>query len=376
MPQPPARSFPRAVLTAIAVPLAIGLFATAAQSAVRLAPARPSPAHFGTPAFTVYTAGQTPGFSSDAQPYGIVNGPDGNVWFTEQTGGVTPPSLGKITPSGGFTEYATGAYGLSEPYAIVAGADGNLWFTDVAAHAIGRMTTSGTVTDFTAGLSADDVPAGLTRASDGSMWFVSNSVGPYVGRVDTTGTITEVAHLHTQTMNADPSIAQDSTGNLWFTMSDHSSHEFAVEVTQSGHVTKHKLPLQFVFNPCCVTQSTQAFAAASDGSVYFANLTYAHARNGEHVVGFVANGTVTTLRNPVPFISSFVAGPGGKLWFAAQDPFFANPKVGYLSREDGGYHSYMMPRATNPISIAYGADGNLWMSGYNGSAGLILEATP
>jgi len=338
--------------------------------------AQASSANIPTPTFTEYAAGKTPGFPADVQPFGIVGGPDGNVWFTEETGGSTQPGLGKISPSGSVTNYPTGANGLSQPYAIVAGADGNLWFTDIAAHAIGRMTTSGAVTEFTSGLSPSDVPAGLARAADGSMWFVSSGAGPYVGRIDQTGAITEVAHLRTTTMSADPSIAQDAAGNFWFTESDHISREYAVEVTLQGATSRHLLPLSFTFNPCCVTQSTQSFATAPDGSVWFANLTYAHQRTGVHLLGHVVSGMVATAHTPFDYISALAAGPGGKLWFAAQDPFFAAPTVGYFTRADGGLHGFTMPRAENPISLAYGADGNLWMSAYDGDSGLIIEATP
>jgi streptogramin lyase len=238
------------------------------------------------------------------------------------------------------------------------------------------MTTSGTVTEFATGLSPDDIPAGFTRAADGSMWFVSNGTGPYVGRVDTSGKIMEVAHLRTTLMSADPSIAQDSSGNFWFTQSDHLSHEFAIEVTAGGKTSRHLLPQAFSLNPCCVTHSAQAFATAADGSVWFANLTYAHQRNGIHLLGHVVNGKVQMVHNRVQYLTSFVVGPGSLLWYAAQDPFFFAPGIGYLTGADGGFHTFQMPRATNPISIAYGADGNLYMSAYNGDTGLLIKATP
>ena len=61
--------------------------------------------------------------TSGSIPQGITAGPDKNIWFAETHG----DKIGKITPSGKFTEYPvpTG----SSPYGITAGPDGNIWFT-------------------------------------------------------------------------------------------------------------------------------------------------------------------------------------------------------------------------------------------------------
>ncbi|HEV3142221.1 MAG TPA: hypothetical protein VGY57_16965, partial [Vicinamibacterales bacterium] len=39
--------------------------------------------------------------TKNANPYGLTAGPDGNVWFNE----LINNKIGKITPSGGVTEY-------------------------------------------------------------------------------------------------------------------------------------------------------------------------------------------------------------------------------------------------------------------------------
>jgi virginiamycin B lyase len=67
-----------------------------------------------------------------AQPRGIVEGPDGAMWFTESgvassngtTGG---GKIGRITADGKITEYGGN---LLDPDQIVLGPDGNLWFTE------------------------------------------------------------------------------------------------------------------------------------------------------------------------------------------------------------------------------------------------------
>src|SRR5262249_46106453 len=72
-------------------------------------------------------------------PYvgGITKGPDGNLWFTENTNN----QIGRITTSGIVTRFPLSP--SSGPYGITAGPDGNLWFIGDA-NEIGRITTSGT----------------------------------------------------------------------------------------------------------------------------------------------------------------------------------------------------------------------------------------
>jgi streptogramin lyase len=57
-------------------------------------------------------------------PFGIVAAADGNVYVTAQTSA----NLMRITPSGQFTNFPVG--GLHQPWQIVNGTDGDLWFTD------------------------------------------------------------------------------------------------------------------------------------------------------------------------------------------------------------------------------------------------------
>ena len=79
--------------------------------------------------------------------FGITAGPDGNVWFTEQTQADSGGAIGRITPEGSITEFP-----LPMGYAsgITAGADGNLWFATTGSTngEIGRMTLKGVIREF------------------------------------------------------------------------------------------------------------------------------------------------------------------------------------------------------------------------------------
>ena len=81
--------------------------------------------------------------TSGSQLWCITSGPDGNLWFTENTGN----NIGRITPGGTVTEFPvpTSASGLT---GITTGPDGNLWFTEHDVSKIGKITPSGTITEF------------------------------------------------------------------------------------------------------------------------------------------------------------------------------------------------------------------------------------
>src|SRR5215213_2131138 len=57
---------------------------------------------------------------------------------------------------------------------IVQGPDGNLWFTLPEANKIGRITPAGAVTEFTLPV-ANSVPCGIAAGPDGSLWFTETA---------------------------------------------------------------------------------------------------------------------------------------------------------------------------------------------------------
>ena len=57
------------------------------------------------PTVTEFTGGTTPGFSSGGGPDGIVQGPDGNLWFTQFN---SPGRVARITPAGVVTQFTGG----------------------------------------------------------------------------------------------------------------------------------------------------------------------------------------------------------------------------------------------------------------------------
>jgi virginiamycin B lyase len=167
------------------------------------------------------------GITDTISPSSIIAGPDGNLWFTEvggqdrYTGAVSPGGIGRITPAGVITEFATGI--TDWPQSITAGCDGNLWFTQPNGNTIGRITPRGRITEFSVGSVAE-----ITVGPDGNVWFTegdllefgTDQVGPGgIGRITPKGKVTDFSAGITDATGGGITAGPD--GNLWFTQTDH-----------------------------------------------------------------------------------------------------------------------------------------------------------
>src|SRR5439155_13703357 len=98
-------------------------------------------------------------------PYGIADGPDGNLWFTETVAN----KVGRSTTDGAMTEYPVPT-AHSYPSFIAAGPDSNVWFTELMGNKIGRITAGGVITEYPLP-TAGSCPEGITAGPDGNLWF-------------------------------------------------------------------------------------------------------------------------------------------------------------------------------------------------------------
>ncbi len=242
----------------------------------------------------------------------IVNGPDGNLWFTD--GGTN--AIGRMTPAGAFTRFPVTTTD-GNPQDITTGPDGALWFTEGAGK-IGRITTSGQITEFPV---TGRFPSGITNGPDGALWFIVDDGDPTrpsaIGRITTAGAVTfyPVAAGTTTAVG----ITTGPDGNLWYTVTagDNRIDGRIQRMDRSGKVT-------------------------GDFSI------------------------------PTPFSdpSRLVTGPDGNLWFTEQGAVGGNLSPGKVGRitPSGQITEFETPNQnppSNPAGIAVGADGNLWFTEYS-----------
>jgi virginiamycin B lyase len=128
-------------------------------------------------AFTEYTLPEP-----NAQPEGIVTGPDGNLWVAA----FGPSNIVQVTPLGAMTVYNVLTFNAGPSrIAIGPGDDGNpaLWFTEVNANNIAQITTAGVVSEFAIPTAASGAN-GIALGPDNDIFFTehtSNKIGIETG---------------------------------------------------------------------------------------------------------------------------------------------------------------------------------------------------
>ena len=100
--------------------------------------------------------------SAGATPFGVVLGPDNNIWVA--TGAAN--TIAKVTADGTVTSYPVPTANAN-PRFITVGSDGNLWFTQQSGNKIGRITTAGVITEFPVPTAASE-PFGISPGPDNS----------------------------------------------------------------------------------------------------------------------------------------------------------------------------------------------------------------
>ena len=309
-----------------------------------LAPA-PSPTPSATPTPSNFSEYPIP--TSTSQPYGIVTGSDGALWFSESNG----IKIGRITTSGVMTEYALPSmltYG--RPNHITSGPDGALWFSNCCTinngmelNWIGRMTTSGTVTEYP--LAANESPMGITSGPDGALW-IADPVGDDIIRMTTSGSISAQYPL---VNTANPfGIVSGPDGALWFT--EQQGNKIG-RITTSGSLTEYPIPT--------AGSAPSEIAVGSDGALWFSE------NNTEKIGRITTSGAITEYSIPAPYNTDepwgMTKGSDGAVWFTLRSAV----STAALGRIDtsGNITEYAIPTsASDPMGITSGPDGALWFT--------------
>ncbi|HUA58738.1 MAG TPA: nidogen-like domain-containing protein [Verrucomicrobiae bacterium] len=279
--------------------------------------------------------------TSNAGPYFITAGPDGALWFTEESGN----KIGRITTANTFSEY-TISTANSQPIGITQGPDGNLWFCERNGNKIGRITTAGVITEFSVP-TASSQPVLIVAGPDGNLWFTEFAAGK-IGRITPTGVVTEMPLSHNYDQPNGITVGPD--GALWFTEYAGAANNIG-RITTAGAITEFAVPANGA--------EPYGIVTGPDGALWFTEF------NTNRVGRLTTNGVfkeyVLASSNSEP--ADIKVGPDGALWFTQ----YASDQIGRII-PSGLVTEY--PIATNisePLGIALGPDGAIWFCESNGN---------
>jgi streptogramin lyase len=194
--------------------------------------------------------------TTGALPAPIVLGVDGALWFAE----VQYNNLAWISPFGDLAEYHLTASSnqAGSILALAAGSDQSIWFTENHANRVGRITASGQFTEFNLP-TANVQPAGIALGPDGNFWFTESQLNgnARIGRITPTGTVTEYPISTAQSSAV--AIVAGPDGALWFSWSTSTAGEIG-RISTTGALTQFDLPAG-------VTANALLFGA--DGALWF-----------------------------------------------------------------------------------------------------------
>ena len=260
-----------------------------------------------------------------------------------------PASASSITPTPRITEFVPLTL-ANAPGDITAGPDGNLWFTEEGVlPGIGRITTSGTITEHTAGLTSGFsllmTPKGITEGPDGNLWFTEQgAIADGVARLDPgTGSVVE----YPLSASADPTaITTGSDGNLWFL--ERGATKIG-RITPDGDVDEFNAGLSGsdTLNDITSGPDGQLWVTLDDRIESFST------SNPDDPCFWSTNLTGTP--------NQIVAASDHKLYFTESDDPAAIGRI----KTDGNIKEYRTGLTANsaPAGLAEGDKGMLWFTG-------------
>ncbi|MGB7047782.1 MAG: hypothetical protein WBD57_05645 [Candidatus Cybelea sp.] len=150
-------------------------------------------------------SGQLSSFKAASTPYDIVTGPDGNLWYNAENGGIY-----KMTTAGKTTRVRS-VYREGGLWAAAA----NIWFYDALNRLVEEMSTTGKILAKYA--APDCLPFALTGGPENSIWYV-DAANDCVARLTLSGKF-YVVPTYSQKNNPllTTGIAVGPGDDLWFT---------------------------------------------------------------------------------------------------------------------------------------------------------------
>ncbi len=297
-------------------------------------------------------------------PGDITSGSDSNLWFTALAEKTPTGIVERITPQGAVKVFPLPSGSFSN--SITSGPDGNLWIKEPGK--IGRITTTGTISEFplssSTNVDTENWPATLyggtlwgdiTTGPDHAVWFtepsLSTSEGGKIGRITTTGTISEFTISKIEPFGITPG----SDGNIWFTAIDYSKFGGVIgRITPTGSIRLFPLPKGFF---------SLYIIPGPDGNLWFKE---ADLDGWNDKIGRITpTGTISEfpVPNPLCNVNGITAGPDNAIWFT-EDTTNHNEqgKIGRVTLT-GAISEFPLPTPSGgPASITVGPDDNLWFT--------------
>ena len=289
-------------------------------------------------------------FPAPGGPAGIVTGPDGALWFTEETGN----KIGRMTTSGVVTNEIPIPTPASLPAEIAVGPDNKLWFTEFDKNRVGRVDSLTTIVDFPVP-GAGSQPDGIVAAA-GAIWFTQFG-SDQIGRMDpTTGDVTD----EYSTGNGPGDITLGTDAGLWFTESLDNS------IRRLDPITRVMSPPFPVPNLGGVSSDPSGITAAP-GALWFT-------QSGSNEIGKITtSGTITEYGGTGADPSSIATGPDDALWFTQS----TGNQIGRITTNGAITNQFSLAAPSEPSGIAAGPDRALWFTQKLGNRiGRIAVAPP
>jgi virginiamycin B lyase len=283
-------------------------------------------------------------FPAPGNPGGLTAGPDGAIWFTEETGN----KIGRMTTGGLLTHEIPVPTSNSLPTEIAVGPDNLIWFTEFNGNKIGRVNPDLSITEF----SLSGNPDGITSAH-GSLW-VTRFGSDQVSRVSTSGSVVNTYSVGNEPGDITPGPPPDD--RLWFTQSAGNS---IGALSPSGGYTPYPLP-----NP----GSEPSGITASGGALWFTE------HLGNRIGRISTTGAISEFPAGSGEPSGIATGSDGAIWFTETAP----NKIGRLTPSGTLTNEFAVPTpGSQPGGITSGPDGALWFAEFAANKiGRIAPAPP
>jgi virginiamycin B lyase len=305
-------------------------------------------------------------FPVGVKPGGITSGPDGALWFTEESDNAMA-GIGRFDPN--TRTYTRFPIPGLVPDKITTGPDGKLWFTEFGSNRIGRIDTAGNVTEF---LSAGGSPQGIT-AGPGGLWYTAGGSNT-IRQIHTDGSFGAVYDVPTPSSGASD-ITLGPDGRIWFTESD------PINSNKIGALDTNVPP-----GPGAITEYPTAPGSEPSGIVGTTGGILWFTEPGINAIGRITTaGTITEFPGAGVSASGIAAGKDGALWYTLGfagigvcQPGEGDHAIGRITSAGSFTNKFATPTpSSDPSDITEGPDGALWFTEYCGNKiGRIVTGAP